>query len=99
MTNHRLPANVEKYAETPIFSEDTIPEKLLKLHDTKPGVWGRIVIIEGALDYFIPGPPEACTRLTQGVFGIIRPAELHRVIPVGSVRFKVEFLKLMKPEA
>ncbi|MAW81462.1 MAG: tellurite resistance protein [Parvularcula sp.] len=93
MTAPVLPSGVEKYAETPVFSETSVPEKLLGLHDTKPGVWGRIVILEGQLDYIIPGPPEQHYRLSTEQNGIIRPTELHRVVPVGAVRFKVEFFK------
>lgn len=93
MTAPVLPGNVQKYAETPIFKETSVPEKLLGLHDTKPGVWGRIVVLLGQLDYIIPGPPEQRHRLSPKQPGIIRPTELHRVAPVGAVRFKVEFLK------
>lgn len=93
MTAPVLPGNVRKYAETPVFTETSVPKKLLDLHDTKPGVWGRIVVLEGQLDYFIPGSPDQQYRLSIEQYGIIRPAELHRVAPVGPVRFKVEFLK------
>ena len=93
MIEFELPADVEKYAETPVFTEVSVPAKLLLLHDTKPGVWGRIVVLDGTLDYVVPGPPERAFRLRPNCCGIIRPAELHRVAPVGPVRFKVEFLK------
>lgn len=93
MTAPLLPSNVGKYAETPVFTETSVPEKLLDLHDTKPGVWGRIVVFQGQLDYIIPGPPEQRHRLSPEQCGIIRPKELHRVAPVGKTRFKVEFYK------
>lgn len=87
------PEGVEKYSETPIFTETSTPAKLLQIHDTKPDVWGRIVVLEGALDYIIPGPPERVLRLDPKRCGVIRPAEPHRVALIGAVRFKVEFLK------
>lgn len=93
MTEPVLPGNVRKYAETPVFTEKSIPKKLLDLHHTKPGVWGRIVVLEGQLDYIIPGSPDQLYRLSPEKHGIIRPTELHRVAPVGAVRFKVEFFK------
>ena len=89
----QMPPDVEKYGETAVFSEQTVPEKLLNNHNTKAGVWGRIVVLEGALDYIINGSPERTQRLTPGVFGAIAPQELHRVAPVGAVRFKVEFYR------
>lgn len=88
-----LPDRVEKYAETPIFTEETVPKKLTADHDTKPGVWGRICVLEGALDYIIPGAPERSHLISAGGFGIVRPTELHRVNPIETVRFKVEFYR------
>ena len=76
-----------------MFTETSVPKKLLGLDDNKPGVWGRIVVIQGQLDYIIPGSPEQRYRLSPEQYGIIRPTELHRVELVGNVRFKVEFLK------
>lgn len=93
MMGHVLPHNIRKYAETPVFTETTVPEKLLRLHDTKPGVWGRIVVLEGEMEYIIPGPPEQRYRLAPDKCGIIAPTELHRIAPIGDVRFKVEFLR------
>ena len=86
-----LPANAVNYAETAVFTEETVPAKLTRDHDTKPGVWGRIIVLDGALDYIIPGPPERKQRLSPGRDGIVRPTEPHRVAPVGAVRFKVAF--------
>jgi len=88
-----LPDNVVKYAETPIFTEETVPQKLLSVHDTKPGVWGRLIILEGAVDYIIPGPPSMRQSLNETVNGIIEPTILHHLELTGPVRFKVEFLK------
>ena len=94
MSETELPDDVRKYSETTVFTEKSIPEKLLLLHDTKPGVWGRIVVLEGQLDYIVLGPPERRARLCPDRCGVIRPTELHRVALVGAVRFKVEFLKV-----
>ncbi len=88
-----LPEGVVKYGETPVFTEKTTPLKLQNLHRTKPNVWGRITVLEGALDYIVPGPPERRQRLVPGRDGVIRPAEPHRVSLAEPVRFKVEFLK------
>ncbi|MEM9494762.1 MAG: DUF1971 domain-containing protein [Pseudomonadota bacterium] len=90
---NELPQDVEKYFETGEFTEETLPKKITKTHDTKEGVWGRLVILDGALDYVIPGPPELVQRLSPGVYGVIRPREPHRVAVVGPVRFKIEFYK------
>jgi len=46
-----LPEHVNKYAETPIFTNETVPKKLTELHDTKKNTWGKLLIHKGALDY------------------------------------------------
>jgi len=88
-----IPLTVQKYAESPIFTEETVPEKLTTLHDTKASVWGRLCVLEGKLKYIIPGPPSSSSIISAGEIGIIRPEETHRVEMIGPVRFKVEFLK------
>ena len=88
-----IPDGLVKYFESEVFTEKTVPEKLLTLHDTKPGAWARIVVLEGSLDYVVPDAPERNCRLEPGVIGVIRPTEPHRVELLGMVRFKVEFLR------
>ncbi|WP_017932534.1 DUF1971 domain-containing protein [Robiginitomaculum antarcticum] len=89
----RIPVHVQKYAESPVFTEDTVPEKLTTLHQTKSTVWGRICILSGELDYIIVGPPEKKARLNLQSEGIIKPEQAHRVEITGPVSFKVEFYK------
>jgi len=88
-----IPADVHKYAESPIFTENTVPEKLTTLHDTKSGVWGRLCVLDGRLKYIIPGPPLLSSIIKAGDIGIIRPEELHRVEMIGPVKFKIEFCR------
>ncbi len=90
--NESVPDGLVKYFESEVFTEKTVPERLLTLHDTKPGVWARIVVLEGCLDYVVPGLPERNRRLETGDYGVIRPTEPHRVELLGKVSFKLEFL-------
>ena len=46
-----LPETVKPYKKTKIFNEDSIPAGILGEHRTMKGVWGKINIIEGELDY------------------------------------------------
>jgi tellurite resistance-related uncharacterized protein len=86
-----LPANVQRYAQTKEFTQDTVPAALLKDHSTKPEAWGLIVVSEGALIYTrINQQPE---RIEAGNAGVIVPHELHKVAPDGVVRFHVEFYR------
>lgn len=86
-----LPDNVVPHRKTPEFTETTIPQALLKAHNTKEKVWGKIVILEGVLLYYIGDEP--VQRLTPERYGVVEPAVWHHVAPEPGtpVRFYVEF--------
>ncbi len=89
-----LPPDVRPYKRTGEFTEATVPAGLLRAHDTKPGVWGLIQVLEGRLAYRVTDPrrPASETVLTpDGEPGVVEPTILHEVEPQGAVRFYVEF--------
>ena len=86
-----LPDNLSQVRKTPEFNEESIPKGLLKAHQTKTGVWGKIVIIEGRLQYKINEPEEEIIILDTEKYGVVEPTILHEVKPLGSVKFYVEF--------
>jgi len=94
-----LPTDLEAYRQTPIFDEGTVPSGLLRRHTTKPGVWGRIQVLEGELVYRVLEPESREERLVPGRDGVVEPQVPHEVEPVGPVRFFVEFLRRMPPPA
>ena len=89
-----LPPNVSPYKRTPDFTETTVPAGLLRAHDTKPGVWGLIHVLEGRLAYRVTDPrrPASETILSpEAEPGVVEPTVLHEIEPLGPVRFYVEF--------
>lgn len=89
-----LPPDVRPYSRSPDFTEVTVPAALRRAHDTKPGVWGLIHVLEGRLAYRVTDPrrPGSETVLTpDGERGVVEPTILHEVEPLGPVRFYVEF--------
>ena len=88
-----LPSDVVAYKKTPVFTKQSVPSGLLKAHRTKKGTWGRIVVLQGRLEYQIEEPVEEVLVLVAGQVGIIEPAMSHAVRPMGDVEFYVEFLK------
>jgi tellurite resistance-related uncharacterized protein len=89
-----LPTGVRPYRRTPVFTEASIPAGILKAHSTKPDVWGLIHVLEGRLAYRITDPSRETSErvLTRGAEpGLVEPAVLHEVEPLGPVRFYVEF--------
>ncbi len=85
-----IPDNVNPYKSTPVFTHETVPKGLLKDHKTAPDVWGLIHVEEGQLEYTI-GENEVHVLTPEGSKGVVAPEELHRVKPLGEVKFKVEF--------
>ncbi len=85
-----LPDNVVAYKRTPEFDQNSVPTGLLNNHQTKEGVWGKIVVMSGKLQYTIQQPFEEIA-LDSNKYGVVEPTVLHQVKPMGPVRFYVEF--------
>jgi tellurite methyltransferase len=85
-----VPADAGAYKRTATFTEETVPAGLLRDHRTKPGVWARIVVEAGQLDYTLESPRRTFL-LTPERPGVVPPTEPHHVRPAGPVRFHVEF--------
>lgn len=85
-----MPDDFKAYRKTAEFNERTVPKSLRRDHSTKPGVWAKIQVIEGKLNYRIDAPGTQF-ELSPGVPGIVIPEVRHHVEPVVSVRFFVEF--------
>jgi tellurite resistance-related uncharacterized protein len=88
-----LPPQVTPYKKTPEFTEKSVPDGLLKDHNTKTGVWGKIVVLEGRLEYTIQEPKLEVIQLTPRAFGVVEPTIKHHIKPLGLVRFYVEFYR------
>lgn len=91
-----FPPGLEAYKRTPTFTEATVPAGLLSDHSTKEGVWGLIEVERGTLRYLVTDPRRANreqTLVAGGDAGVVEPTILHRVEPVGEVRFHVRFLR------
>jgi tellurite resistance-related uncharacterized protein len=89
-----LPPDVRAYQRTPEFTRATVPAGLLRAHDTKPGVWGLIHVLEGRLAYRVTDPrrPTSEIVLTPDTGpGVVEPTIVHEVELLGPVRFYVEF--------
>lgn len=86
-----LPRGFAPYKRTVDFDEHTVPAGLLHDHTTRAGVWGVIHVLAGQLRYVVEPPLAGERLLVPGDPGIVVPEVLHRVQPVGAVRFFVEF--------
>lgn len=90
---NKMPDGLVKYGETKLFTHATVPANLTSAHNTKPGVWGKLVVKTGMLVYVISGPPEERRTLCQGEYGVIEPTVPHYVEPKDDASFCVEFYR------
>lgn len=91
-----VPPGAEPYKRTQSFTEATVPAALLQDHSTKAGVWGLIRVEQGQLRYLVTDlrrAPAECVLTADGAPGVVEPTILHRVEPLGAVRFHLEFLR------
>jgi tellurite resistance-related uncharacterized protein len=86
-----LPSNVTKGKRTPEFTELSVPEALLESHTTKPGMWGKIVVLDGSLVYRILGPEPEEFEIDAARPAIIEPTIRHAIELHGKVRFYIQF--------
>jgi tellurite resistance-related uncharacterized protein len=92
-----LPADAVPYERTSEFTHSSVPSGLLRSHSAKPGVWAKIVVLEGTLTYRILEPTIEEVLLSPQRCGVIEPTAKHEVVPQGGVRFYVEFYRVEEP--
>ncbi len=89
----RLPADVVLVRTTDEFTEESIPQALLRAHRVAEGAWGRLVVREGAVEFVFEDDPATRTRLGPGASIVIPPGRFHHVEIIGAVKFVVEFYR------
>ena len=75
------------------WDQDSLPAALLGTHRTPDGRWGRIRVLDGAVDFQLVGdgaPDGRCVHLEPGSAQLIPPEAAHRLVLVGPVRFELE---------
>ncbi len=91
-----LPADLQPYKQTATFDEQTVPKGLLRDHTTRAGVWAKIVVEQGKLEYTCR---QGVFVLKPGTLGIVEPQAPHHVRPLGPVRFHVVFCAKAQADA
>lgn len=91
-----LPAGVQSYKRTAVFTEASVPAGLLSDHRTKEGVWGLIHVEQGRLLYRVTDPRRTAFEriLSAGEApGVVEPTIAHHVQLDGQTAFWVEFFR------
>jgi tellurite resistance-related uncharacterized protein len=89
--NIDLPEGLTLQRTTPMFDEGSTPSGLRNAHAVAEGVWGRLLVDQGALGFVFEDTPDDVRTVQAGEQQVIPPARLHHVIIDGPVRFVVEF--------
>ena len=92
----QIPPDAEEYAQPPLFTETSVPKKLLSNHSTKEGVWGEICVHSGSIKYVVGDGSGGVEILTSGQHGVIAPGQEHHVEIIGPVEFKIHFHRSRK---
>lgn len=81
----------QPYKSTPVFDEASLPQALRRAHNTKPGAWALIQVLEGVVRYHVEDGSAPPVDLVPGRPGLIRPGQLHHVEPLGAMRMRIDF--------
>ncbi len=92
--NESLPEGAVKAGETPVMNEKNVFPGILEKHMAPKGKWGRVVVIEGTLEYVWEDSPEEIFTIDPEHPLVIEPERYHHVVLTGEVEFKVEFYKV-----
>lgn len=80
------------YKSTPIFDESTLPDAIRNDHNTKAGVWGLLVVLEGEVT-LVFHDPHRVVSVTPGHPAIIAPQAVHHVEVVEPMKMRVDFYR------
>jgi len=93
---HAIPTDFVNYKSTPVFTPDNIPKMFLHLHNTRAGVYGKIMVITGSLKFYgfteRRGEIEQEIVIEQGESAVSPPEYWHKVeFMTDDTRFRVDF--------
>ena len=93
MMDRTLPVGAKRTGSSPEFAADNVPAALLADHSTAAGVYGRVNVLAGELDFVFAAKPDESVHLRVGDELIVLPEEAHHVVPGPGMRFLIEFYR------
>ena len=97
MTEQRyLPDDIEPSGKTPLFTNDTVPDKILNHHELQAGTWGLLTVEAGTVSFFRQGDYAPVAVVSPEKPFVIVPEEVHHVRLSEDAKFFVTFYKRAK---
>ena len=89
------PDDFVAYRRTQEFDEATLPPGFTRNHATRTGIWARIHVVSGRLEYHVGTPVNRAFPVETTA--VIVPEVPHRIEALGPVRFFLEFWQARQP--
>ncbi len=97
MTQERfLPDDVGPYGKTPLFTNETVPDKILNHHELQAGTWGLLTVEVGTVSFFRKGEDVPVAVISSEKPFVILPEEVHYVRLSEDAQFFVQFYRRAK---
>ena len=94
MTQERfLPDDVEASGKTSLFTNETVPGKILNHHELQAGTWGLLTVEAGTVNFFRQGEDAPVAVISSEKPFVILPEEVHYVRLSEDAKFFVTFYK------
>ncbi|WP_432559001.1 DUF1971 domain-containing protein [Granulicoccus sp. GXG6511] len=92
----KLPDDVVLARVTDDWTPETAPVGLGRAHRVAEGVWGRLVVREGSVNFIFEDAPDDVITVRAGEGQVIPPQRPHHVEFAGPATFAVEFYRAPK---
>lgn len=94
MTEERfLPDDVGPSGQTLLFTNESVPDKILNHHELQAGTWGLLTVEAGTVSFFRQGEDTPVAVISSGEPFVILPEEVHYVRLSEDAQFFVTFYK------
>jgi len=91
-----LPDDLKLTETSPVYQKGAIPEQFGSGYTTEDGVWAKIVVKKGLLQFLILSDPSIGFVLDEHLCGVVKPGVKHEIKPaMGDVEFYVEFYQVI----
>lgn len=89
-----IPENAVAYKTVGPWVANKIPKMLLKKHNTKEGVWAKLEILSGSVQYYLCDSDADPITLTPEQFGVSEPQVWHYIEPTDDAEIQITFFHI-----